>query len=226
MAFKRDLTGLRFGRWEVLDFVRVEKETSYWKCRCDCGTVKEVRGPELTRNSATRKGSKSCGCLAKEIRFDATATRQGMWKSPEYRAWIAMIRRCGDPKNASFLNYGGRGITVCDRWLGESGFDNFLTDMGLRPKPKLSLERKDVDAGYSPSNCVWADQKTQARNKRTSRKVFCRGKTQCVGAWAEESNVSAGRIIQRLNRGWDAEKAIFTEAMNCGRAKISPRRPN
>jgi hypothetical protein len=88
---------------------------------------------------------------------------------PEYRIWLMMKRRCDLPTGKKYARYGGRGIRVCDRWLGENGFANFLVDMGLRSSPDLSLDRIDNDGNYEPGNCRWATQLVQQNNRSNNR---------------------------------------------------------
>src|ERR1043166_7168154 len=117
-----DLTGKRFGRWLVLE--RVGKEFA-WRCRCDCGTEKRVLANSLRDGRST-----SCGCYANEVSGDRIANfnRSHGWSSrPEYNVWAAMKDRCLNPNTANYANYGGRGITVCERWMT---FENFIADMG------------------------------------------------------------------------------------------------
>lgn len=132
--------------------------------------------------------------------------RHGMSKTKIYGIWWAMITRCQNPKCKAFKNYGGRGITVCERW---QKFENFYADMGDRPEGK-TLERDDNSKGYSPNNCVWADRKTQGRNKRGIRMVTVNGVSKPMSEWADESGVAIGTIWQRLNKGWTAEEAVLT----------------
>jgi hypothetical protein len=157
-----DLSGRRFGYWFAISLDRSapKKGGPFWKCQCDCGVERVVSG------TALREGlTKSCGC--KKTALFAGQTTLPLWKlnlKPlEYHVWKGMIRRC-DPKNkALFPGYAGRGITVCPRW---TSYRNFIEDMGIRPRQGLSLERMNNDLGYSPKNCIWADAKQQANNRR------------------------------------------------------------
>lgn len=127
-------------------------------------------------------------------------------KHPLYWIWRAMLGRCKYKSDTGYKHYGGRGIRVCKRWMK---FENFLKDMGKRPTPKHTLERKNFKGNYTPKNCIWATQKAQQRNKGNNRLITFKGKTQCVSAWAEELNM--GDLIQnRLDKGWSGKRALTT----------------
>jgi len=130
--------------------------------------------------------------------------------SPEYGVWFSMIKRCHDHNNKYYCNYGGRGISVCDRWLGFDGFDNFIEDMGHRPSKNLSLDRIDNNGNYCPSNCRWATAKQQAQNRRSNRLITIDGNEKSVAEWADISGISQRTIRDRLDSGWDPKKAVFT----------------
>lgn len=124
------------------------------------------------------------------------------------QAWHAMIHRCTDESNPGYAHYGGRGITVCKRWL--ASFDTFLADMGPRP-PGWTLERSDNNAGYSPKNCRWASRHDQARNRRSNILLTWCGKTQCLTDWAKELQIGYATLVWRYKHGWSVND-IFTRS--------------
>jgi hypothetical protein len=136
-----------------------------------------------------------------------------------YLTWLAMRRRCKDPKNEFYENYGGRGIKVCERW--DKSFQTFFDDMGL-PKKGMTLERKDNNGDYSPENCRWATAKEQARNRRANRKITVKGQTLCVAEWAELSRISHSTIVSRLGRGWPEHLAVTVPPRSLRRSPESP----
>ncbi len=151
-----DLAGQQFGRLTAIE-VAVKKPSVTWKCKCICGNTAEVRASYL-KSGHTR----SCGCLHLE-RAETLNRTHGMTDTGTYRSWVAMRRRCTDKSYRDFHLYGGRGISVCERWM--SSFENFLEDMGERPKGR-TLDREDNDGNYEPGNCRWATPKEQRENRR------------------------------------------------------------
>ena len=128
--------------------------------------------------------------------------------SPEYRAWWQMLYRCTDRRSRRWSYYGGRGITVCDRW--RESFSNFYADVGPRPSAKHSIDRIDNDGNYEPDNCRWATRETQHRNKRGLRMLELNGETKCLTEWAEQYNIDRKLVQHRLSRGWSLQRALIT----------------
>lgn len=147
------MIGRVFGRYTVVERDGSDTAGARYSCQCACGTVKTVRGSSL-RNRSTQ----SCGCLNKEV-----ISTHGMTGSRTYSSWRSMKGRCYRPKNNRYELYGGRGITVCDRWL--KSFEAFLQDMGERPEGK-TLDRIDSDGSYEPNNCKWSTPSEQNSNRR------------------------------------------------------------
>lgn len=142
--------------------------------------------------------------------------RHGMRRSTEYRIWCNMLARCQTPSNKAFPSYGGRGITVCERW---QKFSAFFADMGHRPDG-MSLDRIDNDAGYSPKNCRWAERKDQNRNKRNLVTIKIGQDQKCLAEWCEHFGVSYGTVWARIKTGWPAERALTTPVFRGSRAGI------
>lgn len=133
------------------------------------------------------------------------ATKHGMSNSREYRSWSAMLERCGSPKCDSYENYGGRGITVCERWRS---FENFYADMGPRPSAKHSIDRINNDGHYEPSNCRWATRAEQNNNMRTCRPLEWRGRIVPREQLAAEYGLDRRCLDKRLKKGMSLEEAL------------------
>lgn len=190
-----DLTGKTFGRLVVSSFYgKVGGHTSWW-CNCSCGTVKVIRGSHLKSGE-----SASCGCMV-----IAAVKTHGLSRSPEYKAWVAMIQRCTNANAPGYEDYGDRGIRVCSRWL--KSFSAFYEDVGPRPAG-MSLDRKNNNLHYTPRNCRWTTDIIQANNTRANRWISFRGKHQTVAMWARELGIKPDTIRTRLFRGWSDQDAL------------------
>jgi hypothetical protein len=159
--------GDRFGRWSIIGPAEPSKRRqARWLVRCDCKNTAVV--PEYDLRRADGRASTSCGCARKEI-SRKQALRHGDARrnelTPEFVAWLSMRRRCSDPNRKDYDRYGGRGISVCDRW--NTSFENFLADVDRKPTPQHSLDRyPDNDGDYQPGNVRWATRIEQRRNQR------------------------------------------------------------
>ena len=265
-----DLTGKKFGRWTVIERNGREKRGDcLWKCRCDCGKIKNVRGGSLTTGN-----SKSCGCLAKELKIqrikekpiakkiiDLTGKRFGMltvirmkerkgyedveWickcdcgnikevkgqylrngkithcgcnKPHSYRLsyprlysiWTDMKQRCLNPNNDRAEDYGKRGITVCEEW--KKSFEKFVIwALNNGYEENLTLDRKNVDGNYEPSNCRWITSFEQMSNMRKNINITYNGETDILASWCRRLNLKYSTVAYRLKHGWSVEDAFET----------------
>ena len=194
----KDHTGARFGRLVALESRGHNKHKHpLWLCRCDCG--KEVVSQFPRRLS--------CGCLQREKareRMQRINKTHGFSCELWYQRWSKMIYRCTNPSDKYWKDYGGRGITVCERWLYPN---NFYADMGA-PPIGCSLDRIDNDGPYSPENCRWTDMKTQARNKSNNRRITHDGITLSLADWGDRVGMRGNVIQKRIGRGWTVREAL------------------
>jgi len=169
------LIGQRFSSLTVVSRSSADRSRhAMYNCICDCGNTAIVRATDL-RNLHTT----SCGCqqITKMVKHEQVNSRT-------YQSWRAMRKRCNDPNNVQYPNYGGRGIKVCDEWNDSgTGYQAFVRDMGERPD-NMTLDRKDADGDYTVDNCRWATSFTQTWNKRNTRQV--REEAEEYGYWEQQ----------------------------------------
>lgn len=219
MAPFKDLTGSCFGKLTVVSRDRSPSKhaAARWECLCDCGKAIIARTDVLKR-----KGASFCRCIASEaVVLNATKighenkthghTIDGKY-SGAYGSWMSMRNRCNYEKSNRYALYGGRGITVCERW---GSFENFLVDMGERP-PGMTIDRNDSDGNYEPSNCKWATQKTQQSNRRNNVNITANGSTNTKAEWIRLTGVSDYLITSRIKKGWTTEQALGFHAQPGG----------
>lgn len=193
----QDLTGQTFNRWTVISFVETKKRQRWWLCECECGNQGIVPTSSLRKNI-----SQSCGCLRVDM---VKKGKHGQSRHPLYHTWANMMLRCYKETDRGFHRYGGRGITVCDRWHSLLAF---IEDMGERPSPQHSIDRINNNGNYCPENCRWATKLEQAENRRTTILHTLNGESRSVPDWARQYNVPRHRVYQRLKYGWTLLDAL------------------
>lgn len=198
----KDITGNRYGRLVAIRMFERKNKTTKWLCKCDCGNTVVVYQSNLAQNTY------SCGCLKKEMRLlggnkrnSASIEFGAISKHPLHSIWNMMKSRCYKPYCISYKNYGGRGIRVCDRWLGENGFEHFVTDMGERPSKKHTIERIDSNGDYCPENCRWATYTEQNRNRRNTIYVVLDGVKIPLAKVCQDYNLPYGYVSKKIRKG-------------------------
>lgn len=196
--------GQKYGRLTILStHCKIGTYRYYALCNCDCGTKNVLARIDHIRS----RNNVGCGCTQREA-----ATKHGQWGHPLFHIWQKMIYRCQNPQDKRYKYYGGRGITICDKWKGVT---QFIADMESTYKKGLQIERIDNDKGYSPENCRWATQTEQARNKSSNVKLSHNNKTLCLGEWSQITGISYGTLWERFKiLGWPAEKTLTTPPLS------------
>lgn len=179
-----------FNRLTTLEIFSTAREIR-WLCLCVCGGLCITTSSRLASNRA-----KSCGCLLSDT-LKKRNTKHGECGSLTYKAWAGMLTRCRNENQAGYKDYGGRGITVCKRWLK---FENFKSDMGECPTGH-QLDREDNSKGYTPSNCRWVTAKINCRNIRSNVLVSYKGKEMTLVEASERSGISYAALQKRIKKG-------------------------
>lgn len=203
MAARQTRVGERQGMLVCLS--EYEKDNKWFLvCECDCGKTKHI-------NQAHFRQIRSCGCI-KAVTSALNGTTHGMSNSKEYQAWDSMKDRCLKPNHPAYHNYGGRGISICERWV--ESFSNFFSDMGYAPSKEHSLDRIDVNGDYCADNCRWATWEEQQNNRRNNVSVTMNGETRNLYSWCKEYGVSMQFIHHRVkNMGMTYEEAFSVPKM-------------
>lgn len=202
----KDIAGIPFGRLTPIAPIRIQGRWC-WQCQCECGSEKIV-----TEKNLVSHNSESCGCLKRDKLAARNITHGASVRGKmtrEYKSWAAMKDRCCNLRCEDFPDYGGRGITVCERWLGEDGFSNFLADMGKRP-PGHEIDRKDNYGNYEPGNCRWATRTEQTCNTRKNVFIEYRGERLTISQWSRRTGINYCTLYSRVKAGWDVGRILTT----------------
>jgi hypothetical protein len=198
-----DLAGKTFDRLTVIERVKVPgANNAMWRCKCSCG------GEVVAAAGNIGRTTRSCGCLqietVRRVMTGNTSRRtHNRTGTPEYQAWTKLKLRCYDPNNEKYPHYGARGITVCDAW--RDSFEAFFADMGEKPSPKHSIDRKDVNGNYEKDNCHWANAIQQMRNTTRNNFVTIGDETKCMAEWCDILQISRSKPYE-LCRGTRADR--------------------
>lgn len=207
-----DLVGQRFGRLTVLELVGKKGSYYYWKCKCDCGVIKNISGHSL-RTGIT----KSCGCYHSEImrnlKFNHKNKYGDLGKSRLHTIWLKMRQRCYNKNHTAFHNYGGRGIKICDEWYNlDNGFINFYNwAINNGYDSTLTIDRIDVNGNYEPSNCRWATNKEQANNTRYNVRIEYKDNHYSLLQLSELLNIEYSNLWHCLKRRGNNIYKLFSD---------------
>lgn len=201
----KDFTSEKYAKLTILKYdhtVVYEKQSvDYYVCKCDCGNLTNV-----SLNNLRSARTQSCGCLKIDVNYKHGLASKKSYDSI-YHAWLGILSRCYNSNNSEYLRYGGRGITVCERW--KTSVEIFKLDMGPKPTSAHSIERINNDGHYCPENCKWATILEQASNRCSNHFITAKGKTQTIAAWTRELGYADSTITERIRRGRTPEEAIY-----------------
>lgn len=199
------MVGKKFGKLTVLKENGRNRKEVAWECLCDCGNVVTVSGYYL------RSGhTKSCGCFTNN---DRKSFRYIHSNTQIARAYTNIKTRCYNKSYCLYRHYGGKGIKVCDEWLGEDGFERFYNwSLSNGYKKGLSIDRIDNSKDYSPDNCRWVTMKVQQNNRTNNHRITVNGVSHTMKEWSEINEINYGTIQSRLERGWTETDAVTMKA--------------
>lgn len=210
--------GQKYGKLTIIKEVSPIGSKRRILCKCDCGNIKEYSMDRVIHGR-----TQSCGCLRNEM-FLAHRNSNGTSKYPKEARksrllgiWYSMKERCYTESSGGYKKYGSKGIKICDEWKNDfMAFYNWSISHGY--SDNLTIDRIDYRGNYEPSNCRWADIKTQANNKSNVRKYEYNGELHTMTEWSEIMNINYGALWERLNvLGWSIEKALKTPARDDGK---------
>lgn len=200
----KERIGKKFGKLTALEKIGTKGHRAQWKFLCDCGRVIEFDGSTVFTGRKT-----SCGCDAEPRHFYGNCGHKTHGESGTrlYRIWYDMKRRCSQPQNKYFKNYGGRGISVCKEWMeAYEPFSKWAHENGYRDD--LTLDRIDNNLGYSPSNCRWSDVLTQANNRSNNHLIEFKGETLSMADTARKYGINYNTLRSRINKGQNASDVV------------------
>lgn len=205
----KDRTGLKYGPWTVIKYLRTEtisnKKTPIWLCKCVCGEEREIMSKRLDHPPV-------CKCNINKKKREPI---HGKSRERVYKIWSSMKARCRNKASPSYARYGAKGVTLCDEW---ENFEIFYADMGNPPTSIHSIDRIDGTKGYFKDNCKWSTPTEQANNRKTNIHITYNGETKTISEWARKTGLSKECINHRLKTGWPIE-AIFIEKDMTGTRK-------
>jgi|AGTN01.1.fsa_nt_gi hypothetical protein len=202
MSTRIDLVQKQFGRLLVVGFAGTDKHRrAMWRCICECGAESIISGANLLNGY-----TKSCGCLFNELNPGITLTPNGK-QTRLYMIWGGMRQRCSNPNHIGYKDYGGRGITVCDEWKSFKAFHTWAMSNGYTDG--MSIDRKDNDASYCPSNCQWIPREEQGIHTHRIHFLTLNGATKSITEWSRLTGIGRATITKRINiLGWPIERAL------------------
>lgn len=206
----KNRVGQRFDKLEVIEYVGMAKHAVYYLCRCECGNEKIVKYASLCSGNTT-----SCGCTHQEKMREKLTTHgmagNGNKRHRLYRIYNAMKSRCYNPNTNRRNNYYDKNIAICDEWLGKDGFLNFYNwAINNGYSDNLSIDRIRVNEGYSPDNCRWVDDFTQANNVTNNSYMTYGQYTFTISIWCKITGLTNSNVMYRKSCGWTDEEIICT----------------
>lgn len=195
----KDLTGSRLGKWTVLHREPNRGKAVMWKCQCECGNIAVIHGTSLKSGTSTQ-----CRQCRDTYR---TARKHGQTRTPLYRVWCRIKGCTSNANHQDFKWYGAKGVKVCDEWANDfETFHQWAIQNGY--EKGLTIDRKDVDGDYEPSNCRWITIQEQSLNKTDTIRITHKGLTLTIPEWSKTTGIKRSTLYARYFKGWSSEKIL------------------